>query len=1542
MASKFYFFTDVDLLNNQSAYQHFGEITAPLDPDYSSTEDRFRVTSLHSSSSAAWAYAVCDSLVAIQQSNDDDDWVNVILKPLSTTKEKSDIRFPRIKYIILKGIDKLSIFDGNGDVDQTLTHDLNKKIKNSFIANGNAGDINVFSGITFDSAHASGKFTDTNSVDNIFTYHESEFNPIKLSAGDKIGKFILSDFGIEIILDTLGAEVSLGQARSAVNVLSAPKASISDSSKFISRNKKESVLDYVDPCAFFGSFYYDKLRACESNGGADVKKSAKDIYDDVLNTFTNRNKIYLDIRNELNYSLNYYLLDGFEDILLNTKNDAGSINIGSKPYYSTTGWPVFFLDNTHFAAATNQEEKNVIELSLPYSETLDNRVFYLAQGSFDEGGLGSNLPKQPKRQRRFRELEVDSINDDYLEAVSITVPHFMSGGNSSVISSYIRIKCVSPTPITDLSPLSNPFIRSRQHFMDYVYNVSRLKLPSVHQDNENYIRLAVYDDELYMDLLDRPAEGLDDVSSIGIASDPNNITLFSFSTCNRKYHSRAKRQHISFTGEVTKDNGSFLITYFSDRLKDFFGLKKLNTVRTEAYYINAQAKFLPCFKDVDHGSLLGNFFEMSTNEYTAIVIKRSNYAALFTLIESLKSTASISDQFDIWLTVGPEEEEKEDSNGKKYISTSLQINGYKVDSVTGDVTKVDYSANIILHCVFDENRKQNLYIDKDADMQPVSLSSVDCSQRFEWTEDREEELDEWGDDEERKELSDYTKVYRSDLLDFIEFIQPRGDFRSQLLWNQVGQYFVNGPAPNYTLRTVTVGGKTTLDPSSTSINEGIMMSFATNFALWLADRELHFIKKKSEVGTINVIDAILDNIDTNTELSKRMKDYLLTFAPKGEYFKTRFGSYAAGSKDNFFGIFDGRKSFNQIQDAVIDIWNDVGPSGSITDPDLIRITNDIYQIRNDYIDEMTQCIFRAMGGDMSCYQGVVLANGQGTGTTGILGDGSIAKSFFRYMFWNRVTNPINYIRAQRTFTYSFNNVRSRPGVRKILHICATGAENPTAVNITLKTDTGNGSTYTLRLISDTDRNRLIYGFFTPNRTMPSPVPSRIDWLRDSTSPPVVVAYFDQDTQNLEIYDENITSVDFEINPATTPPNEEDVCWMIYFFCESAPFTSSLSLSLDELYADDVYKVDVGTSALTKLGFTEHQKLQLRSFITFLKTRTMTNDVVCFNLQGKFVGRRRVPKPYSVTDLPYAAGRYVIHNNVLYKAASVISTPATPESGLPWKAATFVPNDTYNSDDLILHNSKVYRCKKKANCDPAYSPSSFIDQDWELVASVFNTSDVYPKDSVVLYDNDLYFALEQHTGAFNPTRWLLASKVERDTLYEYSETLPNNFCKQETDTQDTVDYPSRRYSFLSLVIENGVANINIESFASPLRSRLEQNTVSSFDKDEIDAHTFVGVYGLYNVSTNPTGSKLGWNLVPVLPSYNQLLTSLRCLGVMEAFALAIKEQAKADNNNADDVVLNNIVDALMARPDLQVRTIPDGSNQKYVGMSEFNDWLDNVD
>src|SRR5687768_7432081 len=116
--AKFHFFTEVDLLTNQTKAQSFGPVTG-------FEQYKYLVTDKHTASADSKAFAVCDGVVFIQEIPGTNN-VNLVLRP----SQQPPFSFPKIRFFIYRNILKSSLING-ADIAAASTNDLTQSIWNS-------------------------------------------------------------------------------------------------------------------------------------------------------------------------------------------------------------------------------------------------------------------------------------------------------------------------------------------------------------------------------------------------------------------------------------------------------------------------------------------------------------------------------------------------------------------------------------------------------------------------------------------------------------------------------------------------------------------------------------------------------------------------------------------------------------------------------------------------------------------------------------------------------------------------------------------------------------------------------------------------------------------------------------------------------------------------------------------------------------------------------------------------------------------------------------------------------------------------------------------------------------------------------------------------------------------------------------------------------------------------------------------------------------------------------------------------------------------
>jgi hypothetical protein len=134
---------------------------------------------------------------------------------------------------------------------------------------------------------------------------------------------------------------------------------------FEEKKKREEILNFIDPAAFYGLFYKTGVKI----NGTNTKVKKEQLYTDILEKFHTQNTIYLDIRNEEGYSYNFF--ENYDDS--NGNNVAYSIN-GSNFVTAAynNNWPILAITPT---GTTNNTETD-IEIKLCTNDNPEPLIYH--------------------------------------------------------------------------------------------------------------------------------------------------------------------------------------------------------------------------------------------------------------------------------------------------------------------------------------------------------------------------------------------------------------------------------------------------------------------------------------------------------------------------------------------------------------------------------------------------------------------------------------------------------------------------------------------------------------------------------------------------------------------------------------------------------------------------------------------------------------------------------------------------------------------------------------------------------------------------------------------------------------------------------------------------------------------------------------------------------------------------------------------------------------------------------------------------------------
>lgn len=652
--ARIHFFTvaDANVFNNQPASDPFGPFIDSLQP----TKDFFRLTSKHTATGTAKAYAVCNGVVAVQEDSINNNLINLILKPL----QQPALNFAPIKYFIYKGIKKSSLFSGT-DITAKPTNRLTETLWQSAenrlqsVTTKNAAlnpplpvpvqsdftpPPNKTLGVHLTASLNSSLYGDDKPIDNLFFKGDVDFQLPIVYGGWDIGEFESAGFGFEIVFENVNYFPTLDKVRKLENIVEVDKLTGTEPGdvKFENRLKREEVINYMDPSSFFGSLYGNRLFVMPpgnnnlnlvSTGDFD-KKKGNDIYLDALkNRFANLNRTYIDIRNEHGFSFNFYENYG-DDITIVFSKDGALLE---RNFYESN-WPLLIIENTEFVGG-NTSSKNIIELSLPTladlsTQTAENKLplAYISQGYLSNAFL-----KNVRGNSRFLTLTVNEDSGDILskytkEKISLAIPNDSAENDTTVVSSYIRIKYLKRLEqLPSSPPTSLGIILRGAHYLDNLLVPIGMQLPF---SSNAKIKSVVFDEEVYIDGTFIPSVELDGIGKIGLGEDDNgNVTLFVFIT---DLHDKngTIRSTFAISGETRNEDGDLLTQV----------TKKESHLTLAKAALNINNSSVPYILLEETSSGFANFEKVDPREFFGFLITKIEFTTILSLAQDLNNFSS--------------------------------------------------------------------------------------------------------------------------------------------------------------------------------------------------------------------------------------------------------------------------------------------------------------------------------------------------------------------------------------------------------------------------------------------------------------------------------------------------------------------------------------------------------------------------------------------------------------------------------------------------------------------------------------------------------------------------------------------------------------------------------------------------------------------------------------------------------------------------------------------------------------------------------------
>jgi len=326
-------------------------------------------------------------------------------------------------------------------------------------------------------------FADDQPIDNFFYYPNDDFQLPVVRAGEYIGYFDQAKFGFEIVLERLGYEPEISLARSLENLIAVESFTRAnpepdDADYFMHWHEKEACINYIDPCAYFGSFCGSKVyyKTGPGSGTSDRTKcnTPQEIYDGILKYFENRHKVYIDIKNDYNFSLNYFKNYGFNIQFQKPDDDKAQTELAT----NYNGWPIAAIKFADISTAGSPKRKNFqTSIRFPIGENYEP-IIYTGK---------SNIKRFKKKEntKKIQSLKPNSLTEKLSKPFSISMLLIDASNIETFISNYhfIQYSSQNPAQRVNSSPL---FPKSNTEF-DHIFTFPVKSLSRTRFNNINLI-----------------------------------------------------------------------------------------------------------------------------------------------------------------------------------------------------------------------------------------------------------------------------------------------------------------------------------------------------------------------------------------------------------------------------------------------------------------------------------------------------------------------------------------------------------------------------------------------------------------------------------------------------------------------------------------------------------------------------------------------------------------------------------------------------------------------------------------------------------------------------------------------------------------------------------------------------------------------------------------------------------------------------------------------------------------------------------------------
>lgn len=1181
MGADIFFFTDVELLAEQTAEQAFG-------PVRNNENSQYRVTSLHSKKNELPigltdikpnAYAICHGDIAIQPDSYNDNLVNLVLVPKKTIFQIAKINFVPVKYIIYKGIEKNSILKDDETVQTENKTDLQQNIlekQDNYVKaiEKNGGTISL------EEKQPSSKILrfdvrddDNASIDVLFNKpDENQHQFVTVNAGDVLGIFNPNEFGIEIIIDSVLYNPTLSIVRKQMHLIEVNEPQeLTESAIYEYRHKKEEILNYMDVCAFYGSLYgttigYHKYNS-ERNEWEKHFVSQNEIYGTLLQSFKNKNIVYVDIRNEYNRSLNY--LQQYSDSIRMAigNNDLEEINYYKYEQKNQSDepwniyWPILRVSASYEKLASGFDS---ISVQLPvFTTKKSSPIIYISQGNIIKTKNKKKYPDELYDQDKFLSL---STNNSYTNIITIAI-RTVEDENEDIIfhPCYIKLKYLKQKSFkkenVDKTNMLTRFLFERMFFIPF-YDVIPYK--TTHK-----VKVKIYDEEMYFQT-DSPF-----VAYIGYAEEANNVYLFAFPKTKQKKENK-QTQPIEIKSCVTNDT---FFNYIESSLTTIVLQKdKITDGTINAEYLLFQERFsehfikTPCF----------------SKDFICIVMEKTKWNEIKYI--TIPENQRFYDNYVHFSSI----KNKINVSGIKYTEATISVNEEEFGEPANTNNSIEY-----VFIGYGHGEQCLIVKDVDAIVEANTMPAFECKNTL--------------DD---GILRDYLGKFAEELHKKL----PNDSSKNNFFY--LHEYIFKDLVPLIDGTVQKANGYTVINKSALFNLEknkyGYLAEACTTFTMWKYVQELQDEKKEDSLIYKTIYNTLVypDNKMKYgfMQHEKYKSDFLKLFDPTLPIGVHEFQNGNESIKLIMYNLM--KKGYYKYPST---------ESKKTSEEIMLKYISLHLQYMGEEISKLVQqdsnCLFSQLQGGTNIYpQSLVMAVGDGTGTIGLLDEASEGILLFSYLYNEKAS-----IQFYQRKTFGL------PSSQAYVHLSIYGVQLPEPIVIAVKVVTNATIHYCCFYCSD----KKIQGYDIPKKI----VPISQGFSDNENIPPAKkmgvykipegqIAYYDSG-RNCFVSNENKYVASFDDNNNLYIPTnfcevylstKKDEVQLIVNVVEGEN-ARSIPIHLEDCYEND--KFELTKTKKNKLLEYDNYIDGIDFFINSILTIGDINDfVIEIFLNGNFVGKEK--------------------------------------------------------------------------------------------------------------------------------------------------------------------------------------------------------------------------------------------------------------------------------------------------------------------------------